>query len=368
MSIHTLLQVTPNKGISNPANGGTFYNTDGLYHTYRYAVTPDKRVFIYRDGLPVDTFRVADLALQPDWSVENGKQTRNLLKNPGFEGEWDFSKSRNLVDKIEGWDVYPYDQYNSTQEIVNEERDNDVDQNNHVLSVKRYMWSDGWSAAQISQIVDVAPNEIYSFSALAKGGIKKDGTQLATLRIEDLQNADNKVTIPVTSDDYQTYAADFTPLANTKQIRVICSLERDKWGASITALKVDDVKLTGMSRNVQQQIGFDNTGADIQYFAFDNTGAYAPVMSGLTAQEVETAIKDVNNNADNRLKAYVVNGMLQLKDVADGSRVMVYNAGGVLVASLPAYTEGTGIALPRSGIYVVAAFKDGKRQVAKVSY
>ncbi|MBO4802400.1 MAG: hypothetical protein J5545_11160, partial [Bacteroidaceae bacterium] len=32
------------KGLSNPANGGTFYNTDGLFHTYRYAVTPDRRV------------------------------------------------------------------------------------------------------------------------------------------------------------------------------------------------------------------------------------------------------------------------------------------------------------------------------------
>ncbi|MBO4612025.1 MAG: sugar-binding protein, partial [Bacteroidaceae bacterium] len=43
------------KGISNPANGGTFYNTDGQYHTYRYAVTADRRVFVYRDGMPVDT-------------------------------------------------------------------------------------------------------------------------------------------------------------------------------------------------------------------------------------------------------------------------------------------------------------------------
>ncbi|MCI6310016.1 MAG: sugar-binding protein, partial [Prevotella sp.] len=121
------------EGISNPSNGGTFYNTDGQYHTYRYAVTPDRRVFVYRDGLPVDTFRVADLALQPEWSVENGEMKENLLKNPGFEGEWDFSKSRNIVTRIEGWDVYPYDQYNSTQEIVAEERSNEVDQNNHVL-------------------------------------------------------------------------------------------------------------------------------------------------------------------------------------------------------------------------------------------
>ena len=354
------------EGINNPANGGTFYNTDGLYHTYRYAVTSDKRIFVYRDGLPVDTFRVADLAMQPEWSVENGRAFRNLLKNPDFEGEWNFSKSRNIVTRIEGWDVYPFDQYNSTQDIEAEERNNEVDMNNHVLSMKRYMWNDGWSAGQISQIVDVAPNEIYSFSALAKGGIKKDGTQLGSLRIEDLQNADNKVTIPVTSDDYHTYACDFETLANTKQIRVYFNLERDKWGASISALKVDDVQLRGYSRNVAQQIGFENNGADIAYFAFDNDGAYAPMLPGLTAKEITNAIENVENGNNDGLKAVAADNMLMVYGVADGSRVVVYSANGTQVATVNSYKHGTGIALPGNGIYVVAAFNGGDKKVAKV--
>ena len=354
------------EGISNPANGGTFYNTDGLYHTYRYAVTSDKRIFVYRDGLPVDTFRVADLAMQPEWSVENGRAFRNLLKNPDFEGEWNFSKSRNIVTRIEGWDVYPFDQYNSTQDIEAEERNNEVDMNNHVLSMKRYMWNDGWSAGQISQIVDVAPNEIYSFSALAKGGIKKDGTKLGSLRIEDLQNADNKVTIPVTSDDYHTYACNFETLANTKQIRVYFNLERDKWGASISALKVDDVQLRGYSRNVAQQIGFENNGADIAYFAFDNDGAYAPMLPGLTAKEITNAIENVENGNNDGLKAVAADNMLMVYGVADGSRVVVYSANGTQVATVNSYKHGTGIALPGNGIYVVAAFNGGDKKVAKV--
>ena len=354
------------EGISNPANGGTFYNTDGLYHTYRYAVTSDKRIFVYRDGLPVDTFRVADLAMQPEWSVENGRAFRNLLKNPDFEGEWNFSKSRNIVTRIEGWDVYPFDQYNSTQDIEAEERNNEVDMNNHVLSMKRYMWNDGWSAGQISQIVDVAPNEIYSFSALAKGGIKKDGTKLGSLRIEDLQNADNKVTIPVTSDDYHTYACNFETLANTKQIRVYFNLERDKWGASISALKVDDVQLRGYSRNVAQQIGFENNGADIAYFAFDNDGAYAPMLPGLTAKEITNAIENVENGNNDGLKAVAADNMLMVYGVADGSRVVVYSANGTQVATVNSYKHGTGIALPGNGIYVVAAFNGGNKKVAKV--
>ncbi|MBR6947527.1 MAG: hypothetical protein IKH53_06190, partial [Muribaculaceae bacterium] len=78
------------KGISNPANGGTFYNDDGEYHTYRYAVTPDERIFVYRDGMPVDTMRLADLALQPEWSTSNGEVEPNLIRNGDFEGEWDF--------------------------------------------------------------------------------------------------------------------------------------------------------------------------------------------------------------------------------------------------------------------------------------
>ena len=354
------------EGISNPANGGTFYNTDGLYHTYRYAVTPDKRVFVYRDGLAVDTFRVADLAMQPEWAVENGDMKENLIKNPGFEGEWNFSKSRNIVTRIEGWDVYPYDQYNSTQDIEAEERNNDVDMNNHVLSMKRYKWNDGWSAGQISQIVDVAPNETYSFSALAKGGIKKDGTQLGSIRIEDLQNSDNKVTIPVTSDSYQTYASDFTTLANTKQIRVYFNLERDKWGASISALKVDDVQLRGYSRNVAQQIGFENNGADIAYFAFDNDGAYAPMLPGLTAKEITNAIENVENGNNDGLKAVAADNMLMVYGVADGSRVVVYSANGTQVATVNSYKQGTGIALPGNGIYIVAAFNGGDKKVAKV--
>ncbi len=354
-----------NEGISNPANGGTFYNTDGLYHTYRYAVTPDKRVFVYRDGMAVDTLRIADLALQPQWSVENGEMSENLIKNGDFEGEHNFSKSRNITTRIEGWDVYPYDQYNSTQDIEAEERSNEVDQNNHVLSLNRYKWSDGWSAGEISQVVDVAPNEVYSFSCLAKGG-QYNGSPLGKIRLFDLQNEDNKVDLPVTSDSYETYATDFSTLANTKQIRVVLYLERAKWGASVSALKVDDVKLTGYTRNVQQQIGFQNTGSDVAYFAFDNTGAYAPMLPGLTAKELTTAINNATQESGT-LKARVSNAMLYLTGVERGSRVVVYATNGAVVGQLDHYTDDMAIGLPGHGVYVVAVFNGSKRQVVKVA-
>ncbi len=354
-----------NEAITNPANGGTFYNTDGLYHTYRYAVTPDKRVFVYRDGLPVDTMRIADLTLQPEWSVEDGDPVRNMLKNGDFEGEHNYSASRHITTRIEGWDVYPYDQYNSTQTIETEERSNEVDQNNHVLAVERYKWSAGWSAAEISQTVDVVPNEVYSFSCLAKGG-QYNGSPLGKIRIVDLQNSDNKIDLPVTSDSYETYAADFSTLANTKQIRIVMYLERAKWGASVSALKVDDVKLTGYTRNVKQQIGFHNFGSDVAYFAFDNTGAYAPMLPGLTAQELVTAIEHATQESGT-VKARITNSMLFLTGVASGSRVVVYATNGTVVGQLPRYTDDTAIGLPGHGVFIVAVINGSKKQVLKVA-
>ena len=354
------------EGISNPSNGGTFYNTDGLYHTYRYAVTPDERVFVYRDGIAVDTFRLADLALQPEWSVESGDIEKNLLKNGDFEGEWDFSESRNIVTRIEGWDVYPYDQYNSTQEIISQERDNEVDQDNHVLSVDRYMWNAGWAAGEISQIVDVAPNEIYSFSALARGGMK-DSESLGSLRIYDLQNADNTVTIPVTGDSYQKYAADFETKGNTKQIRVSVYLERASWGASVSALQVDDARLTGVSRLPEAQLGFESLDADVAYFAYDATGAYAPMMPGLTISEIQSAIEHATAT-DGTVRADVSGGLLSLYGIREGSLVLVYNQTGTLTNSLSGYTTGTMLPLPTRGIYIIAVMYENERQVLKVVF
>ena len=355
------------KGISNPANGGTFYNTDGEYHTYRYAVTADRRVFVYRDGMPVDTFRVADLALQPEWSEKNGEIERNLIKNGDFEGEWNFSSSQNITKYIEGWDVYPYDQYNSYQNISSEERSNKVDQNNHVLSMHRYMWEGGWADGEISQIVDVAPDDIYTFSALAKGGIRSNGDLLGSIRIQDLQNDDNKVTMTVNSDSYKTYSVDFETKANTQQIRIWFNLGRAAWGASVSAFRIDDAKLVGTHRVPTQQIGFENIGADIEYFNFDATGAYAPALPGLTVNDINDAIETASES-EGKLHGRIDGGILTLTGAEDHSRVVVYETSGTQVAALNDYTTGTGIGLPRRGIYIVAVFKNGRKQVLKIAY
>ena len=147
---------------------------------------------------------------------------------------------------------------------------------------------------------------------------------------------------------------------------MVLYLERAKWGASVSALKVDDVKLTGYTRNVQQQIGFQNTGSDVAYFAFDNTGAYAPMLPGLTAKELTTAINNATQESGT-LKARVSNSMLYLTGVEQGSRVVVYATNGSIVGQLNRYTDDTAIGLPGHGVYVVAVFNGSKKQVVKVA-
>ncbi len=355
------------KGLSNPSNGGTFYNTDGLYHTYRYSVTCDKRVIVYRDGILIDTLRLADLALPSDFSTENGAVVDNLLKNPGFEGEHDFSSSRNITTHIEGWDVSPWDQYNSYQNIVSEERSNEVDRDNHVIEIHRYKWNDGWAAAEISQVVDVAPGEVYSFSALAKGGIKSNGTQLGSLRLQDLQNSDNNITIPVTSDSYQTYATDFETRANTRQMRVTLYLERDKWGASISGLSVDDVKLTGVSRKVEPMIGFNNEFADLAYFTFDATGAYAPLITDITASDVSRPTDIGNTTQQAAPVCEVRDGILTVWGF-EHSDVALYDLGGRQLAQKRNASNQASFPLKSHGVYICTIQEDRDRYVLKISY
>ena len=350
--------------ISNPYMvSGSFYNDDEEYHTYRYAVTPDKRVFIYRDGLAIDTVRMADLGGQADWTDETGDYVENLVKNPGFEGEWDWSASRNIVTNIEGWNVSPFDQYNSTQTIANCEIDNVQDYDNHALEVRRYMWNDGWAAGEISQVVDVAPNETYSFSALAKGGLKDDGTILGSLRIREVQDSEKGKNISVTSDEFETYATDYTTSAECKQLRISCYLERDKWGASISALTVDNVKLMGKSRSYKQMVGYTNVGSDIEYFTYDLTGAYAPSVSEISDN---TAIGDIESS-DNGVKVYVDNGYVYVTGVSDDAVAVLYDLSGKMLERRE-LSNGNGLALPYKGVFIVKVNEYGKSNSYKVMY
>ena len=52
------------------------------------------------------------------------------------------------------------------------------------------------------QVVDVAPNETYTLSALLKGGIaKKAGTLTGKMIIEEAQNKEKRVVTEIASDN-----------------------------------------------------------------------------------------------------------------------------------------------------------------------
>jgi hypothetical protein len=144
-------------------------------------------------------------------------------------------------------------------------------------------------------------------------------------------------------------------------------LERASWGASVSSLEVDDAKLTGVKRLPEPQLGFDNLDGDVAYFAYDATGAYAPMMPGLTISEIQTAIEHATIS-DGKVTARVEDGMLILNGVHDGSMVLIYNKAGNMIAHYSEYLDGMGIALPERGIYIVAVIYENDKHVVKVVY
>ncbi len=301
---------------SNPANtadGGnaSFYNADGKYHTYRFAVSSDKRVYAYRDGIEVAVLRTQDYGNQADWAIENGDIVENLLKNPGFEGEFNFRASDSLLNKVEGWILDPIDRYNCTYEVINKEINKDLDNYNHVMKLQRYNWNDGWGAGTVSQLVDVAPNSTYSLAFLAGGGMNtKTGEILSSVRIEEAQDSRLGTKVNITNEDgLEPYGLNYTTSADCRQIKVILHNERflngDGWGSSPKAFLVDEMVLTGQARVLDQKVGFTRGGGTLEYFTYDASGAYAPVNPVLApAEEFVTfngtgAVKDIKISVAN---------------------------------------------------------------------
>ena len=71
---------------------------------------------------------------------------------------------------------------------------------------------------------------------------------------------------------------------------------------------------------------------------------------------------------NSKVEAHFDGGVLTLTGAEEHSRVVVYQTNGAQVTALNNYTEGTGIGLPRRGIYIVAVLKNGRKQVLKIAY
>ena len=276
------LQNSYEKTLTNPATegmegGGKFYNNDGLSHTYRIAVTPDNRAFIYRDGVLLKCVRTDDFAPRPFFASGKGKVKENLLKNGDFEGEFDLSADKERAEEVEGWDVVIGDRWNSEQKVQKLGLDNQLDVDNHVFWVRPYKWRQGWSDGILEQVVDIVPGETYTLTALLKGGTSaKENKNLGQLQIREVQDRSKSVTTPIVSNEWEEYSLDYTPSKECKQIAIQITNGRGGWGNDITPVYADNVKLTGKGCTYSPKFGFLNQGADVEYFAIDESGAYAP--------------------------------------------------------------------------------------------
>ena len=116
---------------------------------------------------------------------------------------------------------------------------------------------------------------------------KKDGALTAKMFIQEVEDREKKIETEIASDTWETYSLDFTTSPTCKQIRVIFQIQAAKRGANISPLDVDNVKLTGVSKIYSPKIGFENNNAEIEYFTYDLSGAYAPEQPEITINITE---------------------------------------------------------------------------------
>jgi hypothetical protein len=107
--------------------------------------------------------------------------------------------------------------------------------------------------------------------------------------------------------------------------------------------------------------------ADVEYFTYDSTGAYAPQLPGLNISEISDAIR-IAPDQTGSIRVRTRDGQLQITGMEPHSRVMVYSSDGRQVAVLPDVAGDTGMALPGRGVYIIAVIKDDRKQVLKAKY
>ncbi|KAA6301816.1 MAG: hypothetical protein EZS26_001979 [Candidatus Ordinivivax streblomastigis] len=351
------------------------YYPDEEYHTYRYTVTPDKLVRIYRDNNEVAILRTQDFGKQVDFQDgSTDDYVENLLVNGDFEGESELAKEQGdsngkVLGSLEGWAIGANDVWNARQYIVKQEIPQITGENNHVFETTRYRWDDGWGAAQYSQIIDVVPGETYIFSALAKGGYNaREAAYVGSLRMEEIVQGEadgiNPKQVTVTSDNWAEYSLEYTTSKTATQVRVTIYLERGSNSGGAPEMYVDNAKLTGYGVAYQQKVGFKSFAADIQYFNYAN-GAYAPLETGIIIPP--PAVSGIKNvSGDKAVTAAIRSGVLYLNNVAASSVVSLYSASGSLVKRVN-YDE-KGIALPQKGFYVAVVKNGSGTKTVKVVY
>lgn len=264
-------------------------------HTYRYAVTPDRRVFVYRDGAPADTLLIDDYANPAGLEYTEGARKDNLLHNPGFEGASrtyvmsDDPDGEEFCNYVQGWTILDGGNgWNSRTYIQKDVVSDDMGDDNHVMALSRYQWEDGWSDSKVSQIVDVVPGQTYNFSVMAKGGYRtSDDKALGFIRIEEVQTTTlgKELTLDKSRYEYKRYSISYKASAKCTQLRVILGLRKAGKGNQHEIMRYDDACLSGTSVEFTPRLSFTNKDSELEYFTFDAGGAYAPEMPHLNVDD-----------------------------------------------------------------------------------
>ena len=264
------------------------HNPERGAHTYRYAFTPDRLVFVYMDNAPLDTLQMADYATQQGLTGIEGEVSENLLNNPGFEGRSatyimsDDPDGGVFTNYIEGWSIdNPNEGWNSRSYITEEVVGDEMGDDNHVAELERYRWEDGWADSRISQVVNVVPGATYDLSVLAMGGFRKsDDSSQGFIRIEEVETPTKAKEVKIKDQDrykFGRYTMRFTPSAKCHQIRVVLGMKKCGKNESERA-RFDDVVLRGKSVSFAPALSMVNNNSTLEYFHVDPTGAYAPSM------------------------------------------------------------------------------------------
>jgi len=307
-------------------------NADGDYHTYRYAVTPDRKIFVYRDGAPLDTMRVDDYANPAGLTSQPGEYVDNMLHNPGFEGA---AEKYVMADDPDGAEFYNYVQgwtildasngWNSRTYIEKDVVSDDMGDDNSVLGLNRYQWEDGWSDSKVSQIVDVVPGETYKFSVMAMGGYRSsDDKALGFIRIEEVQTPalGKEVVIDKSRYEFARYEVQHKASSRCTQLRVILGLKKAGKGNQVEMVKYDDACLSGKSVVLTPSLSFASSGTALEYFTFDASGAYAPEMPHID-------VDDTPLNFSRTLEEQTLT--VSSSDVKDVDRLTLATTGNFLV-------------------------------------
>lgn len=262
-------------------------------HTYRYAVTADRHVFVYCDGAPLDTLRINDYANPADLPYVEGDESANLLTNSGFEGAAstyvmsDDPEGAVFYNYVQGWTINaPNDGWNSRTYISEAVVGDEMADDNHVLELARYQWQDGWANSEVSQTVNVVPGTTYRLSAMAMGGFKKsDDSSLGYIRIEEVQAPTKCKEVKIAEAHrykFGHYTLNYTPSAKCTQLRVVLGMKKAGKGTESERVRFDDVTLAGKAVRLTPSLTMNNHGATLDYFAYDESGAYAPPMAHLS--------------------------------------------------------------------------------------